>query len=939
MTWVRLSSFLLVGLLAAGAARARADAVDSSLGAVDLRSEGSADATGIDVPHPRISWRLESPLVRGARESAYEVVVRDFSDAAVKNPEILWDSGKVPADNVLTAVYAGKPLTSFQRVRYTVRVWDEADRSSLSASNAWLMGIVDKADWQARWIAAPGASESLLLRKEFTVRPHPIGATLVVSGLGQYELRLNGSPALQPFLSPGWTRYDKTILYDTFEVGVHEGRNAVGLLLGNGLYNVVRRDRFVKFKGSFGPLRAILQLRIRYADGSVDTVVTDPTWRVAPGPITTGNLYSGEDWDARLEPAHWTEAGFDDRLWRHAVPLVQADEALMGHSAAADPIGLSNPQAPRAEVAFADGSRVLDFGDNASHIVRLRVTGPAGSTVRLTPAEVVNPDGRINRSTMDGKGRGDAWWQYTKATDAEEEWTSRFYYAGFRYLKAESFAPDEELPSRGPDADSGAAPQPAVASPPHPGRPTLTSILAIDVSSRAGAGAAGDFKASDPMLGRIRQIVLRAQRSNMMSVLTDCPHREKLGWIEEDHLNGPSIRYENDADRLFAKAVRDMAEAQEPSGMVPNIAPEYVRFEGPFRSAAEWGAAFVLVPWQQYQFTGDDTLIRTYYPQIRRYVDYLGSRTSDDILSDGLGDWFDLGPNPPQGAQLTQAPLTATAFYHEDLETLSEMASIVGDSEAAYLYAAKAARVADRFNRHFYDEARGTYGTGSQCANAMAIALGLATGPRHDRALAALVADLEAHHGMMTTGDVGFRFLLIALAENGRSDLVYQMVTDSSHPGYAFEVNKGETSLTESWDANLGTSHDHFMLGQVEEWYFRYLAGIAWDPQEPGFRHILIAPRLIRALSKVAATYPSVRGAISVAWQREDTALRLAVTIPAGSTARILVPADAGSRVTLDGREIVQGPNVKPLGRLGAAEGFDVSSGCYAFLSQCTPEH
>ena len=436
-------------------------------------------------------------------------------------------------------------------------------------------------------------------------------------------------------------------------------RNAIGLTLGNGMYNVVRRNRFVKFTGSFGALRAILHLRLEYADGSTQILGTDETWRTCAGPITFSCIFGGEDYDARLNPAGWDLPGFDDRAWPRAVQIIRAPGKLRGHTFAASPLRAIETRAPVAVLALTNGETIYDLGQNASYMPRLRVTGPAGSTVRLTPAEILGPDGQIDRGTMGGSARGSSWWEYTKGTAAEETWFPKFCYIGCRYLQARL-------------------------TPAQPGGelPRIESVEGVIVHS--SASPVGEFACSNELLNRIRTLVRWAQRANMVSVLTDCPHREKLGWLEQYHLNGPAIRYEFDLCRLFTKGMNDMANAQLENGLVPNIAPEYTQFKGTFRAAAEWGSAFIIVPWQQYQFSADLEPLRTHYDAMKRYFAYLETQAKeDDLVSEGLGDWYDLGPKKPGFAQLTPPPVTATAFYYYDAWILSQAAALLNRPDEA----------------------------------------------------------------------------------------------------------------------------------------------------------------------------------------------------------------------------------------------------------------
>lgn len=921
---IMLATSLLTVPLAAGAPP------DGRLVPTHLRCEHARDPLGIDVPTPRLSWQVES-RERGEGQTAWQVLAASTAEGLAADRGDLWDSGRRESDETAHVPYGGAALSSSRRVFWKVRVWDRSGQpSAWSAPATWTMGVMAPDEWKGIWITSPAATETLLLRRSFDLRRGLTRAVVHVSGLGLYELTINGTKIGNDLLSPGWTNYDRTSIYDTYDVtaALREGRNAAGIFLGNGMYHVVRRNRFAKFTGSFGPLRAILHLRLEYADGAVEYVGTDPGWRVHAGPITYSSIYGGEDHDARLEPGGWDTAAFDDRGWSGAVPVIRLETALRGHSAAAEPIRAIEARRPAGAKTFSDGSVVYDFGQNASFMPRIRVSGPAGSTVRLTPAEVTAEDGSIFRGTMGAAVRGSSWWQYTKATSGEEQWFPRFYYVGSRYVQAQFFAPGEVPPTHVEHRADAQAP----ASDPTR-LPRLVSIEAVVVHS--SASPVGTFATANPLLNRIRDLVRWAQRSNLVSVVTDCPHREKLGWIEQLHLNGPSLRYEFDTSRLFTKAMRDMAEAQTDEGMVPNIAPEYTVFKGAFRAAAEWGASFTQVPWQQYLFNGDVDLLRTHYDAMTRYVAYLDSRTRDGLLSDGLGDWYDFDLAKPGQAGLTPPVFTATAYYYLDVATLAEIARVLGRPDDAARFDVRAARIRDRFNREFFNRTRPTYSTGSQAALAIPLALGLADAPEATkRALVdAIVRDVE-QRGYATAGDVGFGSLLQALAAYGRSDVVYKLIDQDEKPGYGYQLKKGATALTETWDASLGASHNHIIMGQVIEWFYQGLAGITPDAAGPGFKAIVLRPQPVDGLAWAEATYASIRGPISSRWERRGDRLVWTVAIPANTSATVWVPSRGGSAVAEGGAPAESRPGVTFLRREDDRAVYRIESGAYAFESR-----
>ncbi len=629
-----------------------------------LHCEDTVNPLGVDDRQPRLSWQVESP-VRGARQTAYRILIASSPERLDADRGNLWDSGRVQSDQTLHVPYAGSALQSSQQVFWKLRVWDqEGQASSWSAASTWTMGLLDDDDWRGVWIVAPWQSEALLLRKEFPVKSGLQRAVAHVCGLGHFVMTINGQKSGDHLLAPGWTKYNRTCLYETHDITrlVDQGTNVVGLMLGDGMYHVERRQRFSKFQGTHGPLRAIVHIQLKYEDGSVEFVGTDETWKVHAGPVIYNDVYGGEDYDARLAQSGWQQAGFDDKAWANAVQLVRPKGRLRGLSVSAPPLAAIESISPVATRVISPTLDVIDLGQNASYMPRFTVSGPRGSTVRLTHAEVVREDGTINRSTCGGN-RGPAWWQYTKATDEPETWFPQFFYAGCRYLQVDKLPAEPE----------GEIPQ-------------VDRLEGIVVHSRATP--IGQFECSNELLNRIRTLVRWAQRSNMVSVLTDCPHREKLGWLEQYHLNGPSIRFEFDVARIFRKGLRDMADSQLPSGLVPNIAPEYVEFPGAFRAAAEWGSAVIIVPWQQYQFTADKKILGEYYGTMQKYMDYLATKASDLIVDEGLGDWYDLGPaDRPGAAQLTPPEVTATAFYFYDAHLMSRIAELLGHGDDARAYA------------------------------------------------------------------------------------------------------------------------------------------------------------------------------------------------------------------------------------------------------------
>jgi len=378
-----------------------------------------------------------------------------------------------------------------------------------------------------------------------------------------------------------------------------------------------------------------------------------------------------------------------------------------------------------------------------------------------------------------------------------------------------------------------------------------------------------------------------------------------------------------------------MSDSQTDNGLIPTTAPEFAPFGGTFRAAAEWGCAFIFVPWQQYQYTDDTALMRDYYDDMQQYMEYLAMRATDHIIDEGLGDWYDLGPaDRPGFAQLTQPPITATAFYYYDAHLMSQIAGILGKQDDAERYAQLAQDIRQAWLREFRHADTGTYATNSQCSNAIALVMGLAEPEDRESALAALVKDVRDRGNAMTAGDVGFRYLLLALAQGGQSDVIYDMINQDERPGYGYQLKKGATSLTEAWDANHHASHNHFMLGHIIEWFYESLVGIETDPAGPGFKKIIIKPTPVGDLEWAEATYQSIRGPISVRWERDGDKFQLRATIPANTTATVYVPAAPDSEVSEGGKGAADSPGVRFVDREADRMVYSIESGSYTFESR-----
>jgi hypothetical protein len=693
----------------------------------------------------------------------------------------------------------------------------------------------------ARWISADPATfatTALPIFRRVVAFDRPIERAIVqLCGLGHHELQINGVKAGQDVLEPAWTNYAKTCLYVTHDVTslLRSGQNTIDVWLGNGMFNVAG-GRYVKFKGTYGRPTLIFCMEIEFDDGTTQTIISDESWRVAAGPITFSCIYGGEDYDARLEqPRDWLPAA-----------IVQAPGWRLAEQKS-PPIRVMKHFAP---VRVSDC--VYDFRQNFSGWVRITVRGSPGDTITLIPCELLDESGLPNQRHI---GRPVSF-TYTCKGEGIETWRPKFSYYGFRYVHVQGIQP----------------------------------IALEGQFIHSSARVVGSFECSQPLLNQVHELILAAIRSNMQHVFTDCPHREKLGWLEQTHLMGPAILYNFDAASLYEKLGDDMRDSQHADGCVPVIAPQYTIFGPPpwdvFNDSPEWGSAAVINPWQVYQFTGERRIIEDNYDSMKRYVAYLASRATDHVVAYGLGDWYDIGAGDPGFSKLTTLGVTGTAMYYQDLLIMQRCAELLNRPADAGAFAERAENVRRAFNSRFFNASISQYDTGSQCANAMPLVLGMIEAQHREAVLENLVRDIRSRGDTVTAGDIGFRYVVDALGQADRSDVLYDMFMRTEPPSYGYQLKRGATALTEAWDANPRGSQNHFMLGHAEIWFYRYLAGIQIDRSRPETQQLVISPAIVGDLRWVHARYQSTLGMIDVRWERADSTTRLSVSVPVRATLR-----------------------------------------------------
>ncbi|MEI8037109.1 MAG: glycoside hydrolase family 78 protein [Verrucomicrobiota bacterium] len=872
-----------------------------------LRCEYLAGPLGIDTPQPRLSWISTAPATaRGARQAAYQISVASSEAALRQGQADLWDSGKVDSDETAQLRYAGKPLASGQQAFWKVRVWDQAGVVSDSEPAGWEMGLLQASDWKAKWIARTTDTRSNpapLLRRAFQLDGRIQRARVSICGLGYYELYLNGGKVGNHLLDPGYTRYDRRVLYVTYDVTdqLKSGANALGVMLGNGWFNCHTR---AAWKFHEAPWRAapklLLQLRVDYADGRSETIVTDESWKCSTGAIVFDSIYGGETYDARLEKPGWATATYDDAGW----DPVQRVDAPAGKLAAQmmPPITLDQTLKPATITEPKPGVFVVDVGQNLAGMAELHVTGPAGARVQMRYGERLLPDGSLDTRDIEqhvkklGKEQQHQTDTYIlKGGGTEEIYASRFTYHGFQYVEVTGF----------------------------PGKPTLDNFRARFIHS--AVPKAGAFTCSNPMLNRIQQAADWSFLSNLQGIPTDCPHREKNGWTGDAHLACEQAQFNFFPAPVHQKWLNDIGDEQKPTGQLPGTVPT-AGFGYTWGNGPAWDSAFLLIPWYEYLYYGDTENFRRHYDGMKRYVDYLSTRAKDGIVNIGLNDWA------PWKTQ-TDAAITDTAYYFVDAWIVARAAGVLGNKQDALKYTELAANIRAAFNRTFYQPDTALYDNGSQTALSCALYQGLVAPANQARVLANLVAAVEKADNHVDTGILGTKYLLNALLENGRADVAYRMVAQNDQPGWGWWLAQGATTLWEQWSG--AESRNHIMFGDVSAWFYKALAGIQPDPLAPGFKHFLISPQVVGDLTAASGSYDSIRGRIVSSWQVAQGEFRLDLTIPANTTATVSLPI--AGRVLEGGQPAGQADGVRFLRTEGGRSVFEVASGIYRFHGPLAP--
>ncbi len=885
-----------------------------------LRTEYRENPIGVDAPQPRLAWKLQSPG-RGVVQSAYEVRVARSESAVRAGRELVWSSGRVASDQSTQVPYGGPALRSRDRVYWQVRVWDGKGRASAWSEPAyWEMGLLQPSDWQASWIepdlgddgSKPGPAP--MLRREFKLGGAVASARAYVTSHGLYEMHLNGRRVGEDLFTPGWTSYNKRLQYQTYDVTslLKTGDNAVGVVLGDGWYRgeLAWEGRRALYGKALGLL---CQIEVRYQDGRKEIVTTDERWKASTGPILMSEIYHGETYDARLEKAGWTSAGFDEGQWKAVTKGDYPKDMLI--TPAGPPVRRIQELKPVKVFKTPGGEVVADLGQNMVGWVRLKVQGPPGTTVTLRHAEVLDKEGNFYTANL---RKAKATVHYTLKGGGVETFEPQFTFFGFRYVAVDGF----------------------------PGEVTPEALTGVVIHSQMAP--TGEFETSKPLVNQLQHNIVWGQKGNFLDVPTDCPQRdERLGWTGDAEVFFPTAAYNMDVASFFTKWLKDVAADQLPSGAIPHVVPNVLPQSGGRdpAGAAGWADVATIIPWSLYLAYGDERVLESQYDSMTKWVAYQKTRAGDDYIWDGdihFGDWLafasaGMAANDYPGAT-TGKDFIATAFFARSTDLLRRAAVVLGKADDAARYADQLAKIKAAFQREFVTGAA-RVGEGTQTAYALALQFDLL--PEEMRATAARrLAEDVRRRKHLTTGFLGTPHLCHVLSRYGYLDEAYLLLNREDYPSWLYPVKQGATTIWERWDGQKPdgsfqttemNSFNHYAYGAIGDWMYRVMAGIDVDEGAPGYKHILIQPRPGGGFTSVKASHETPYGKVASAWSLNGGRFELAVEVPPNTRATVRLPKATVAAVTESGKALADGNGVTSRRQDGDATVVEIGSGQYRF--------
>jgi len=832
--------FVLVWLILAGQVSFAASP------AIRLQCEHLPDPIGIDNPHPRLSWQVQSQL-----QTSYSITVSTDSLGLVKDDKQSdqWKSTARSTQQMVT--YTGKALQPF-----TKYYWKVTANGKPSGIASFETGMMAPSDWKGDWLISQRDREfkpAPYFRKSFELQKKIVSARAYIAAAGLYELYLNGNKVGDHVLDPMYTRFDRRNLYVTYDVTkqLQQGKNAIGVILGNGWYNFQSIAAWFFDKAPWrGEPCFCMDLRITYSDGTVQTISTDHTWKTTASNITFNSIYAGEHVDDMQTLSGWKEAGFEDTTWDNARIIGAPSKHIVAQ--ALYPIRDIAKLTPVSCKKFNDTDYVFDLGRNFAGVSELRINGGPGTIVKLKHGEKLYPNGHVDLSNIDffyPASNGD----FPFATDIyklngkrTESFRPLFNYKGFQYVEVTSSKPVK--------LDKG----------------NLNGIV-----MHSDVPQAGQLSSSNSIINQLWNAANNSYTSNLFGYPTDCPQREKNGWTADAALAVETGLYNYDSITIYEKWLADMRDEQQANGMLPGIVPSSGwGYQG--YNTVDWISALVIVPWEMYQFYGDSKALSDNYEAMCRYVNHLDETYPNGLISEGLGDREELH-------QEADIELTSSAYYYQDAMILMKTAKLFGRIADEQKYTVLALKIKTAFNHKFYHADSHNYGSGLQTENSMALYYGLV--PASNKALVAanLVKSVTTGGLHLDVGVLGNKAILNALSENGYVDVAYRLVCNVGYPSWGYWMKHGMTTLAESWD--MQTSLNHIFMGEFSAWFYKGLGGINIDEHDPGFHHILLKPYIPAGLDRFETSHDGPYGNITSGWKTENGKVIYTAIIPPNSSA------------------------------------------------------
>lgn len=867
------------------------------------RSEALFEPLGLSTSTPRLSWRLTSDI-RNDSQTAYQIQVASSLSALQASAPDLWDTGKVASKDI-SAPYAGAALASRSVGWWSVRAWDIAGNvGPWSEATSFEIGLLESGDWSAKWIGNTqykmGVNSLPLFVKSFTVGCASVAkARLYLLGLGQHAALVNGHAIGDDVLAPGYSNPNKTLLYSSYDItdSIHQGPNVIGIELGKGLWDpeAALGNRYMKIVVQPVQLMVIVQLEYTCSDGTSHVVASDQTWLTSlEGPRIESSWYGGEEYDARKEIPSWSTPAGNYSLWSTANLITPPPGTLV--SPRFPPLKIVDRFPAVVVTGPINGQYIFDFGVNFAGWYALQINEAAGTKITIWPAERLKSTGAIDQSTT-----GSPIWDAYTSNGTPSTFSPKFMYHGMRYL--------------GVNFTSA---------------PSASALTALVI--RTSADAVGSVQTSDNMLNSIHKIINRAIQSNLYSVMTDCPAREKLGWLEQTQLVFDPVILGYDIQGMGAGVVRTIADSLVSTGLIPDIAPEYTVFSGGFRDDPNWGSAMILLPLKLYNTYGDIDLLAANYATMQTYLNYLTAKASGNLLNYGLGDWITFDGSTPVG-------ITATYGYAKAVEGMLTIANGLGRSSDADAYSTLLSKIRTSFHATYFNNLTDSYGSNSQASNALALDMGAVPVSLQPKVLSNILTSITSNSNHLTVGEIALPSLIRQLHALGADDAIYEIVTNPTSPSYAYQVLHGATSLTERWDgqtADCGgcSSLNHFMLGYIDLWLVQ-LSGMAQAEGSSLWDSIMYEPILAKNLTAASSTYRSPKGMVAASWELGSAgngrALWYNITVPVGATGTVRVPF---GRVVERGSEVRAGQDgVLEVGGTNGTTTVLVGSGQYFFLA------